>query len=170
MTSLPKSVSCSSVAQSNLQPFLTYWNKGRQNCLLFSANNTHNMRSNSTKRHKTAETARHNMQANTFTLMGRFSAHCHSSLMKQALITMHRLLAGHTGKHLPTLMMLADRKWLQGRLAVLTKESPSVVTVVLDLSDGLGESVTMAILAATASMTADGWWTSPCDHTVLSEV
>lgn len=53
-------------------------------------------------------------------------------------------------------MMLADRKWLQGRLAVLTKDSPSVVTVVLDLSDGLGESVTMAILAAADSMTADG--------------
>lgn len=69
---------------------------------------------------------------------------------------MHGLHTGHRGKHLPTLMMLADRKWLQGRLAVLTKESPSVVTVVLDLRDGLGESVTMAILAATASMTADG--------------
>lgn len=43
---------------------------------------------------------------------------------------------------------------------MLTKESPSVVTVVLDLSDGLGESVTMAILAATDSMTADVDWTS----------
>lgn len=53
-------------------------------------------------------------------------------------------------------MMLADRKWLQGTLAVLTNESPSVVTVVLDFSDGLGESVTMAILAATESMSADG--------------
>lgn len=53
-------------------------------------------------------------------------------------------------------MMLADRKWLQGTLAVLTKESASVVTVVLDFSDRLGESVTMAILAATESMSADG--------------
>lgn len=57
--------------------------------------------------------------------------------------------------------MLADRKWLQGRLAELTKESPSVVvTVVLDFSDGLGESVTMAILAATDSMAADEDWES----------
>ena len=69
---------------------------------------------------------------------------------------MQRLFAGQRSKHLPTLMTLADRKWLQGRLAVLTKESPSVVTVVLDLSDRLGESVTMAILAATDSMSADG--------------
>lgn len=61
--------------------------------------------------------------------------------------------------------MLAERKWLQGILAVLTKESPSVVTVVLDFSDGLGESVTMAILAATESMSADGWWTGIADHT-----
>lgn len=53
-------------------------------------------------------------------------------------------------------MTLADRKWLQGRLEELTKESPSVVIVVLDLSDRLGESVTMAILAATESMTVDG--------------
>jgi len=68
---------------------------------------------------------------------------------------MHRHFTGHRSKHLPTLMTLADRKWLQGRLAVLTKESPSVVTVVLDLSDRLGESVTMAILAATDSMTAE---------------
>lgn len=64
------------------------------------------------------------------------------------------ILQGLRGKHLPTLMRLADRKWLQGRLAVLMTESPSVVTVVLDLSDGLGESVTIAILAATDSMTA----------------
>lgn len=67
--------------------------------------------------------------------------------------------------HLPTLMRLADRKWLQGTLAVLMKESPSVVTVVLDFSDGLGESVTMAILAATESMSAAGWWTGPTDQT-----
>lgn len=60
------------------------------------------------------------------------------------------------GNHLPTLMMLAERKWLQGTLAMLTKESPSVVTVVLDFSDRLGESVTMAILAAIESMSADG--------------
>lgn len=53
-------------------------------------------------------------------------------------------------------MTLADRKWLQGTLAVLMKDSPSVVTVVLDLSDGLGESVTRAILAATESMSAAG--------------
>lgn len=53
-------------------------------------------------------------------------------------------------------MTLADRKWLQGRLAVLMKESPSVVTVVLDISDGLGESVTWAILAATESIRAEG--------------
>lgn len=58
--------------------------------------------------------------------------------------------------HLPTLMTLADRKWLQGTLAVLMKESPSVVAVVLDFSDGLGESVTMAILAATESISAAG--------------
>lgn len=69
--------------------------------------------------------------------------------------TTHRLLAGDRSNYLPTLMTLADRKWLQGRLEELTKESPSVVTVVLDLSDRLGESVTMAILAATESMTAD---------------
>lgn len=60
-------------------------------------------------------------------------------------------------------MTLADRKWLQGRLAVLTKESPSVVTVVLDLRDGLGESVTIAILAATDSMRTDGLLTIPPD-------
>lgn len=49
-------------------------------------------------------------------------------------------------------MQLAERKWLQMRLGVLMEESPSVV--VLDLSDRLGESVAMAILPATASMTA----------------
>lgn len=53
-------------------------------------------------------------------------------------------------------MTLADRKWLQGRLAVLMKDSPSVVIVVLDLSDGLGESVTRAILAATESISVTG--------------
>lgn len=35
---------------------------------------------------------------------------------------------------------------------MLTKESPSVATVVLDLRDRLGELVTTALLAATASM------------------
>lgn len=54
-------------------------------------------------------------------------------------------------------MTLADRKWLQGRLAVLMRESLSLIAVILDLSDGLGESVTMAILAARESMTAEGW-------------
>lgn len=49
-------------------------------------------------------------------------------------------------------MTLADRKWLQARLTMLMKESLSEVTVVLDLSEGFGESVTMAILAATDSM------------------
>lgn len=53
-------------------------------------------------------------------------------------------------------MTLADRKWLQGTLAELMKESPSVVTVVRDFSDGLGESVTRAILAATESMRSAG--------------
>lgn len=96
------------------------------------------------------------MRADTFALTGGFSAQCQPASMKQALISMHRVHTGRRGNHLPTLMTLADRKWLQGRLAVLTKESPSVVTVVLDLSDGLGESVTMAILAATESMTAEG--------------
>lgn len=57
---------------------------------------------------------------------------------------------------LPTLMKLADRKWLQGMLPVLTKDSPSVVTVVLDFSDRLGESVTLAIRVATESISADG--------------
>lgn len=66
---------------------------------------------------------------------------------------------------LPTLMTLADRKWLQGTLAVLMKESPSVVAVVRDFSDGLGESVTRAILAATESMSAAGWQTAPTDQT-----
>lgn len=58
-------------------------------------------------------------------------------------------------QHSPTAMTFSDRKWLQGMLAVLMKESSSVVTVVLDLRDGFGESVTMAILAATDSMAAD---------------
>lgn len=49
-----------------------------------------------------------------------------------------------------------DRKWLQGRLAALTKEFSSVVTVVPDLMDMLGESVTKAILPAIDSMTTDG--------------
>lgn len=55
-------------------------------------------------------------------------------------------------RHLPMLMALVDRKWPQRRLEVLTKESPSVATVVLDLRDRLGELVTTALLAATASM------------------
>lgn len=111
-------------------------------------------------RHHWPQTIHHKMRPNAFVSAGQFPAHCQSSLTKQALFTAHSQLAGHRGKHLPTLMPLDDRKWLQGRLAVLTKESPSVVTVVLDLSDGLGESVTMAILAATDSMTADVDWTS----------
>lgn len=87
------------------------------------------------------------MRPNTFTLATL-------SFFINVTSTYHHI--GHRGKHLPTLMTLTDRKWLQGRLAELTNELRSVVTVVLDLSDGLGESVTMAILAATDSMTADG--------------
>lgn len=55
-------------------------------------------------------------------------------------------------------MTLVDRKWLQVTLTVLIHESHSVVTVVLDLSDGLGESVTMAILAAGQSMMDISCW------------
>lgn len=51
-------------------------------------------------------------------------------------------------------MMFADRKWLQGRLTVLMNESSFVVRLVLDFSDVLGESVTVAILAATDSIMA----------------
>lgn len=92
------------------------------------------------------------MRPDTFTLTGRILAHHHSSLMnwEPCIVFLQR------EHHLPTLMTLVDRKWLQRTLTVLTKESPSVVTVVLDLSDGLGESVTMAILAAAESMIADG--------------
>lgn len=88
-----------------------------------------------------------------------------SSIIPNDLGTMHIFLTDQRERHLPTLMTLVDRKWLQGTLAVLTKESPSVVTVVLDLSDGLGESVTMAILAAAESMIGYGWWTGPTNHT-----
>lgn len=69
-----------------------------------------------------------------------------------------RFISGNRGNHLPTLMTLVDRKWLQVTLIVLIHESHSVVTVVLDLSEGLGESVTMAILAAGESMMDISCW------------